>query len=144
MASTRALRFHRLEGDCLVCLSHCRRPDGYFRKEWQTDQGTVIEYFHVFIYRMHFGGVPDGYEIDHICNNRACCNPKHLRPLTVSQNRTRKNTSHTMIKFEEAQDYWLRHKPSNRVLGETFDVSRMTATRWINKWSTLDQSNITQ
>lgn len=142
MSSTRPLRFHRLEGNCFVCLSHCRRPDGYFRKEWQTPKGKLIEYFHVFIWKIHFGPIPYGYDVDHICNNRACCNPKHLRLLTVSQNRTRKNTSHTMLKFEEANEFWLRHKPSIRVLAELFAVSRMTATRWINKWSTLDQSNV--
>lgn len=35
----------------------------------------------------HFvGPIPDGHEIDHICWNRLCCNPDHLRAVTRKQN----------------------------------------------------------
>jgi hypothetical protein len=30
--------------------------------------------------------IPAGMDIDHICHNRACVNPEHLRPVTRKQN----------------------------------------------------------
>lgn len=37
------------------------------------------------------GPIPDGLQIDHLCRNRPCCNPAHLRLLTLSENSS--NTS---------------------------------------------------
>jgi len=39
---------------------------------------------------MHFiGPIPDGYEIDHLCKNPKCVNPKHLEPVTQYENNMR-------------------------------------------------------
>ena len=35
------------------------------------------------------GPIPDGYVIDHLCRNRACCNPNHLEPVTIKENTLR-------------------------------------------------------
>jgi len=32
------------------------------------------------------GPVPDGMHLDHLCHNRGCVNPDHLRPVTQKQN----------------------------------------------------------
>ena len=139
MTSTRSLRFARLDNECIVCVSHARRSDGYFRKEWRVDGLKVVEYFHVFIWKAHNGDIPDGHEIDHICHNRACCNPNHLQSLPVIVNRAKKNVSHNILNHDEAREYWIQSKPSIKELSEKFTVSRMTSTRWINRW-TLETS----
>ena len=33
-----------------------------------------------------YGEIPKGIQVDHICHNRACVNPEHLRLATNSQN----------------------------------------------------------
>lgn len=41
---------------------------------------------HRISYRMFRGEIPYGFIIDHICENRKCVNPVHLRAVTLSQN----------------------------------------------------------
>jgi hypothetical protein len=41
---------------------------------------------HRFVYSMLVGPVPDDLTIDHLCRNRACCNPAHLEPVTNREN----------------------------------------------------------
>ena len=36
------------------------------------------KYAHRWAYRAFVGPIPDGYEIDHLCLVRPCCNPAHL------------------------------------------------------------------
>lgn len=37
------------------------------------------------------GDIPQGLEIDHLCRNRICCNPKHLESVTHKENVKRGN-----------------------------------------------------
>ncbi|ORA77202.1 hypothetical protein BST28_18935 [Mycolicibacter kumamotonensis] len=41
---------------------------------------------HRLSYKFTRGPIPDGMQIDHICHNRACVNPEHLRLATNKQN----------------------------------------------------------
>ena len=41
---------------------------------------------HRYAYERHVGPIPDGLQIDHICHNRICVEPSHLRAVTNKQN----------------------------------------------------------
>lgn len=41
---------------------------------------------HRYAYEMWVGPIPDTKYVDHVCHNRACVNPEHLRLVTMKQN----------------------------------------------------------
>lgn len=50
------------------------------RKPWYT---------HRLAYTVLIDEIPQGLQIDHLCRNRACCNPCHLEPVTCRVNMLR-------------------------------------------------------
>jgi HNH endonuclease len=41
---------------------------------------------HRVAYELRIGSIPDGLYLDHLCRDRACCNPSHLEPVTNGTN----------------------------------------------------------
>jgi hypothetical protein len=44
---------------------------------------------HRAAWRLWFGLIPNGLELDHLCRNRACVNPAHLEPVSHRENTLR-------------------------------------------------------
>lgn len=73
--------------------------DGCWNASYLNDQGYGMVYSgghhskllraHRVTYEHFIGPVPDGLVLDHLCRNRACCNPEHVEPVTQGENTQR-------------------------------------------------------
>ena len=76
-----------------------------------TGYGTFGKaYTHRFAYELEVGSIPEGYDIDHLCRNRGCCNPAHLEAVTHYENTRRAWALMTHCRrghpFDEENTHW--------------------------------------
>lgn len=45
---------------------------------------------HLVAYTHYFGYIPGKKQVDHLCNQRLCCNPQHLELVTHLKNQRRR------------------------------------------------------
>ncbi len=64
------------------------RGGGYGRMS--LDGQTVA--VHLVAYTHYFGYIPGKKKVDHLCNQRRCCNPQHLELVTHRENCKRRDS----------------------------------------------------
>lgn len=59
-----------------------RRNDHGYGEVNLTNYAHISKLVHVLTYTHLVGPIADDMELDHLCRNRACCNPAHLEQVT--------------------------------------------------------------
>jgi len=90
------------DNGCFIPQGRVLNQDGYLRVKDSTEDRLVM--MHRLAWEQEVGHIPEGYEIDHMCKNRACFNTEHLQCLpgeqhTVEGNRTRYRWRRTWAKY---------------------------------------------
>lgn len=118
------------ETGCIIPTSHKLNQDGYFRKR----TNGVLEMYHRTVWIKANGPIPEGFEVDHKCRNRACCNVEHLQVLDRDSHLVKTNQERYAARKLEARDYWVETGCIGTKLAEVFNVSFSATCGWIREW----------
>lgn len=126
----------KLDNGCIVPTSHKLNADGYFRYHipHKGKGRSPLVMYHHYVWEQTYGKIPDGYEIDHICKNRACCNLEHLQMLEGSEHAKKDNHLRNKKRKDKAKEYWMKNHCTGTALATLFGVSFSTTCRWIREW----------
>lgn len=94
MANHKEMVIVHLQNGCIIQTSHALNHDGYFRKRVWVGGKLKLMMYHRHIWEIENGQIPEGYEVDHKCKNRACFNPAHLQLLLSTYHRTKDKGQH--------------------------------------------------
>lgn len=125
--------------------------------EWQAGQSGagygqiridhICRYSHRLAYEFTKGPIPDGKEVCHSCDNRACCNPAHLwlgshmENMTDMARKDRVGTSKLNIEqVKEIRSLYASGKFTLLQLGMKYHVHLSTIAYAINgkNWNHVD------
>lgn len=77
---------------------------------------------HRLVWEKAHGPIPEGYEVNHMCGNRACCNLEHLELLDRNTHLVMTNEERYVSRKAEAKIYWLKTGCTGTHLGEQFGL----------------------
>ena len=137
----RPLRFMRvphplMSQPCVVPTSHKTDSNGYVRVTKRGAKNDRARPLHRTVYEARHGpgSIPEGWEVDHICGNRACCNPSHLRVLSRSEHKRVTSALRYADDQEAVWAHWVYYRSSAKELAEVYGFKAGTITGWIKRW----------
>ena len=122
--------FITTESGCVICTSHKHNIDGYLR----VRRDGVWKMFHRHVWELYIGEIPEGYEINHKCKNRACSNLEHLECLEGSVHASLSNKERYAARNLQAKFLWRYYGTSAKSLAEIFGMTDSAVYRWIRNW----------
>lgn len=96
---TRAATHYTVVGDCWIS-SYSTANHGYAQLGWADSGKTTVVLAHRAAWEAANGPIPDDMTVDHICFERRCVNPAHLRLLPRAVNAAQHGRNWPMVRGE--------------------------------------------
>lgn len=114
--------------NCIVPDGGYPTQDGYIRVLTKLRRlGGLLKMRHRLEWEKVHGTIQEGYEIDHMCKNRACCNIKHLQCLSKSAHKSKDNSERYRERGNLIRQYKLDNPTAlHREIGKIFGVHPQT------------------
>lgn len=94
---------------------------------------------HRYYYEKYKGKIPDGFQLDHLCGNRACVNPDHLEIVSQTENiRRGKHTKLNKGDVLKIKKIYETRKYTQNEIAKMFNVCQGTITHIITKRNWTD------
>lgn len=118
------LKTVRTDTGCYVSADHKMNRDGYWRIHLRSRAAglSVLRMAHRLVWESLFGPIPDDYEIDHLCNNRGCVNPAHLRCIPGGEHAVHTNSTRYTQRAQSIKAAILSGTPAETI-AKTFSIS---------------------
>lgn len=93
---------------------------------------------HRYMYQKYKGIIPKGMQIDHLCQNKICCNPEHLELVTPKENTRRAFT--TKLKLEDVKLIHIFYRGigfTQKEIAKIFKINQSEVSRVVNglRWN---------
>lgn len=130
------VRTYGMKQACIIPVSHKPTAKGYVYIVPRTGIRGPAKPLHqtVFLSRHGLDAIPQGLEIDHICNRRNCCNVGHLRLLTVSDHKKITAKYRYADRKEAVWADWTYYRSSPEELAARHGFKPKTISQWIGVW----------
>lgn len=126
------------ESTPLLNGSHCHLWTGSTNNSGygQTWLNGSMKYVHRLAYENKFGKIADGKEMGHLCHNKTCMNPDHLKEMTHQENiqhgydsKQKRKKIVTLTKDQRLHIIKNENHVSTKDLAKKYDVHEITITR---------------
>lgn len=118
----RLMRKIRIEASSGCWLWTGTKTNGYGRiargHQWEEDALT-----HRVAYESFVGPIPDGQEIHHLCENRLCCCPSHLRAVTYREH---------IVELTKGNAAYLNARKTHCIKGHEYTPANTLIMHWHN------------
>ena len=121
---------------CIVPEGGYPTQDGYIRVLTKLRrEGGLLKMRHRLEWEKHHGPIPEGFEINHFCKNRKCCNIEHLECISRSEHRSKDNAQRYKERSDAVYQYHLDNPNAlQREIGKLFGLKQSSVSSLLQRY----------